>query len=351
MPALPGIAAALRTDFASVQLILSFYLICMAAAQLALGPLSDRFGRRPVLIGGFILAVVTSFGAMLATTISSLVVARGLQAFGASAGIVIGRVIIRDLSQRDQALHRHLRDLRARGHRVRAAGDDQDARRRRRHPPFHPGIAAVADQQAVCRLYALLRHRLGAVLRISRRRAARRHHVDGPLIGRARHLVRDRCRRLHGRQLYVGALVAAPRRRPHGDVGRRDRRGRRRQHSHPRRLLSRRRPDHDLPAAVHHRVRQRNAATEQHRRRDQRAPAGGRHRGRHHRLAADGGRRRRRASRHPLPRTGAHGDADGDHHRRLRRRLYGLLFRPAAQPLDHGDFGSDRSIAANVIDS
>ncbi len=103
MPALPGIAAALRTDFASVQLILSFYLICMAAAQLALGPLSDRFGRRPVLIGGFILAVVTSFGAMLATTISSLVVARGLQAFGASAGIVIGRAIIRDLYQRDQA--------------------------------------------------------------------------------------------------------------------------------------------------------------------------------------------------------------------------------------------------------
>lgn len=103
MPALPGIAAALRTDFASVQLILSFYLICMAVSQLALGPLSDRFGRRPVLIGGLVLAVITSFAAMLATTISTLVVARGLQAFGASAGIVIGRAIIRDLYQRDQA--------------------------------------------------------------------------------------------------------------------------------------------------------------------------------------------------------------------------------------------------------
>jgi DHA1 family bicyclomycin/chloramphenicol resistance-like MFS transporter len=103
MPALPGIAAALRTDFATVQLILSFYLICMAGAQLALGPLSDRFGRRTVLIGGLVLAVVTSFGAMLAATISTLVVARGLQAFGASAGIVIGRAIIRDLYQRDQA--------------------------------------------------------------------------------------------------------------------------------------------------------------------------------------------------------------------------------------------------------
>ncbi len=103
MPALPGIAAALNTDFATVQLILSFYLVCMAAAQLALGPLSDRFGRRPVLIAGFILAVVTSFGAMLATTIAGLIVARGLQAAGAAAGIVIGRAIIRDLYQRDQA--------------------------------------------------------------------------------------------------------------------------------------------------------------------------------------------------------------------------------------------------------
>jgi DHA1 family bicyclomycin/chloramphenicol resistance-like MFS transporter len=103
MPALPGIATALGTDIETVQLTLSLYLVCMAVSQLTLGALSDRFGRRRVLLAGLVLAVATSFAAMIASSIASLIVARALQAFGASSGIVISRAIVRDLFDRDRA--------------------------------------------------------------------------------------------------------------------------------------------------------------------------------------------------------------------------------------------------------
>jgi DHA1 family bicyclomycin/chloramphenicol resistance-like MFS transporter len=103
MPALPGIVTALESDPTTVQLLLSLYLVSMAVAQLVLGALSDRFGRRPVLIGGLVLTVVVSLAALLAGSISMLVAARALQAFGASTGIVISRAIVRDLYERDQA--------------------------------------------------------------------------------------------------------------------------------------------------------------------------------------------------------------------------------------------------------
>jgi MFS transporter, DHA1 family, multidrug resistance protein len=103
MPALPGIVTTLQSDPTTVQLLLSLYLVCMALSQLVLGALSDRFGRRPVLIGGLLLTVVVSLLALFAASIAALVMARALQAFGASAGMVIGRAIIRDLYERDRA--------------------------------------------------------------------------------------------------------------------------------------------------------------------------------------------------------------------------------------------------------
>src|SRR4029077_20303395 len=67
------------------------------------GPLSDRFGRRPVMLAGLALTVITSFAALATTSIAGLIVARTCQAFGATTGIVIGRAVIRDLYERDRA--------------------------------------------------------------------------------------------------------------------------------------------------------------------------------------------------------------------------------------------------------
>jgi DHA1 family bicyclomycin/chloramphenicol resistance-like MFS transporter len=102
-PALPGMAKTFGTDAGTVQLTLSLFLLGMAISQLVLGPLSDRFGRRPVMLAGLALAVLASFAALAATSIAGLIVARTAQAFGATTGVVIGRAIIRDLYDRDRA--------------------------------------------------------------------------------------------------------------------------------------------------------------------------------------------------------------------------------------------------------
>lgn len=103
LPAVPGLARALDSDVASVQLVITLYLFGMAVSQLIFGPLSDRFGRRPVVLAGLALAVVTGIAAALAQSVGWLLTARALQSFGASAGIVLGRAIIRDLYERDRA--------------------------------------------------------------------------------------------------------------------------------------------------------------------------------------------------------------------------------------------------------
>jgi DHA1 family bicyclomycin/chloramphenicol resistance-like MFS transporter len=102
-PALPSIAQALHTDFETVALILSLYLVAVGVAQPVLGALSDRFGRRPVLIVGFTVTVLTSFAAMFTANVWALIAVRTIQAFGASTGIVMSRAIIRDLYHREQA--------------------------------------------------------------------------------------------------------------------------------------------------------------------------------------------------------------------------------------------------------
>src|SRR5213075_2063056 len=96
-PAMPGLIVTFGADAGAVQLTLSLFLFGMAVSQLVLGPLSDRFGRRPVMLAGLVLTVVASFAALATTSIAGLIVARTAQAFGATTGIVIGRAMIRDL--------------------------------------------------------------------------------------------------------------------------------------------------------------------------------------------------------------------------------------------------------------
>jgi DHA1 family bicyclomycin/chloramphenicol resistance-like MFS transporter len=103
VPSIPAMAVQFATDPSVVQLTISLYLVCLAVAQLFLGSLSDRFGRRPVILAGIALTAVTSFAAMLATSAAALIAARSAQAFGASAGMVVGRAMIRDLYERDRA--------------------------------------------------------------------------------------------------------------------------------------------------------------------------------------------------------------------------------------------------------
>src|SRR4029453_8813838 len=78
----------------------------LAVAQLVLGPLSDRFGRRPVVLAGLALATVASTAAIFAASIATLVIARVAQSLDASTGHTIGRAIIRDLYHRQHAASR-----------------------------------------------------------------------------------------------------------------------------------------------------------------------------------------------------------------------------------------------------
>jgi len=103
VPALPEMANRLASDVATIQLTVSVYLLALAAGQLAMGPLSDRFGRRPVMLMGLTLTAAASVLAISVGTVGSLVAARVLQALGASAGIVVSRAIIRDLFDRNRA--------------------------------------------------------------------------------------------------------------------------------------------------------------------------------------------------------------------------------------------------------
>lgn len=103
IPAMPGLVAAFGTDYATIQLTLTLYLVGISAAQMVYGPLSDRFGRRPVLIGGLSLYLAATAFCLFAASITVLIAGRVLQAVGGCAGMVVGRAIIRDVQGQDRA--------------------------------------------------------------------------------------------------------------------------------------------------------------------------------------------------------------------------------------------------------
>jgi MFS transporter, DHA1 family, multidrug resistance protein len=103
VPALPLLATAFDESPARVQLVLTLYLAGIAGGQLVYGPVSDRFGRRPVLVAGLVLFLAGTLLCGLAWSLAALIFGRVLQACGACAGIVLGRAIIRDVYEREAA--------------------------------------------------------------------------------------------------------------------------------------------------------------------------------------------------------------------------------------------------------
>src|ERR1700756_3391360 len=102
VPALPLLASTFGRDISVAQMTVSLYMVGIACSQIIMGPLSDRFGRRPVLLGGLGLMVAASAACIFAETLPQLIAARFLQALGGAAGMVVSRAIIRDLYSRER---------------------------------------------------------------------------------------------------------------------------------------------------------------------------------------------------------------------------------------------------------
>lgn len=97
LPSLPSLARELRAPMASAQLTLSALILSFGLGQLLVGPMSDRFGRRPLLLGGLSVYVIASLLSMMAPTIDTLIGTRALQGIGLAAAVVCGRAMVRDL--------------------------------------------------------------------------------------------------------------------------------------------------------------------------------------------------------------------------------------------------------------
>jgi DHA1 family bicyclomycin/chloramphenicol resistance-like MFS transporter len=96
LASLPGLATDFRVPASTVQLTLSLFVIGFGAAQLIIGPLSDRFGRRPVLLSGLALYLAATVLCGTAPSIAVLIAARFLQALGCCSAVIIARAIVRD---------------------------------------------------------------------------------------------------------------------------------------------------------------------------------------------------------------------------------------------------------------
>jgi DHA1 family bicyclomycin/chloramphenicol resistance-like MFS transporter len=97
LPSLPFIGQLLSASPSQVQLTISSYLLGFAIGQVVYGPISDRYGRRSVLMAAIALFCVASIACAIATSIKFLIVARFVQAVGGSGAIVLARAVVRDL--------------------------------------------------------------------------------------------------------------------------------------------------------------------------------------------------------------------------------------------------------------
>ncbi len=105
LPALPRIAGVLHASPRAAQATISIFLLGLAVGQLAFGPLSDRWGRRPPILWGVALFVLSTAGCAVVTDAGALIALRLLQAVGACAGMVVARAVVRDRYADNEVLH------------------------------------------------------------------------------------------------------------------------------------------------------------------------------------------------------------------------------------------------------
>lgn len=102
LPSLPGMTAYFGADYRLMQLSVALYLAMNAVIQVVIGPISDRFGRRPVLLWSFAIFVVATFGCLFAPSAEIFLAFRMVQA-AVSAGMVLSRAVVRDMVPGDEA--------------------------------------------------------------------------------------------------------------------------------------------------------------------------------------------------------------------------------------------------------
>ena len=103
LPAMPAMVEGLGSTRTLVQLSLSLFMVGVAVGQLVPGPLSDRFGRKPVIICGLLLTGVAGLGCAFAPTVEALMAFRFLHGIAAASGFIVARAVIRDRYERADA--------------------------------------------------------------------------------------------------------------------------------------------------------------------------------------------------------------------------------------------------------
>src|SRR3978361_2091262 len=103
LPALAGIQTSLLVSARAAALTLSLFLLGFSCGPLMMGPLSDRFGRRPVLLSGLIVFTLAGLACCTASGITILLAGRLLQGIGAGAAATIPMTVVRDLYEGSRA--------------------------------------------------------------------------------------------------------------------------------------------------------------------------------------------------------------------------------------------------------
>src|SRR6266699_998642 len=187
VPALPVLATTFGRGISVAQMTVSLYMVGIACSQIVMGPLSDRFGRRPVLLAGLSLMVAASVACIFAESLPQLIAARFLQA----------RHLLRHHGRLLDHGDRHRAGLA--GNAARSYRGWRISGRRRQSP----------DQPRLHRLHAVPGVGVADHLRLRRRRAVSRGDADGPDQRRIWRVVCDHRIRLSDRKCVLRALRAA----------------------------------------------------------------------------------------------------------------------------------------------